>query len=112
VVLEKLPHMVALPQLKEACMSFSDIPWWIYALLLWYACGIYTVGALFAAIVWDREPLPEDRHWGWLLALAGPFLWIYVRWLRPEDLKKGFVFTKRGAARLRKKVDRHYTCSR
>jgi hypothetical protein len=89
-------------------MSLFGIPWWVFGFALWYAFGVYTIGSVLAAIVWDRNPLPPDRYWGWIVALLGPILLVYVLYFRPEDLRKGLVFTKRGEARLKKKVDQRY----
>ncbi len=84
-------------------MSFSDFPPWVYALLVWYAFGVWAVGALFAGIVRDREPLPIKQRWAvWLFALGGVVLFIYVAC--NGYVQKGFVLTEHGARRLRKKI--------
>lgn len=76
---------------------------WIFTFLIWYALGVWAVGALFAGMIWDREPLPRSERWAvWLFALGGVPLFIYVAC--NGYVQKGFVLTERGAARLRKKI--------
>jgi hypothetical protein len=90
---------------KRICMST-----FIGAFLVWYALGIAAVGALFAGMVWDGEELPtKGRHWVWIFALLGGFLFATVLLLRSGDFRRGFVLTDRGAKRLKEKIERRRT---
>ena len=88
-------------------MSLSDIPIWVYVLFFWYACGIYAMGSVWAAMAWEKDPLPtKGQYWFWVIALLGGFLLFYA-WLI-GDLRKGFTLPGYWARRLKKKVDRHH----
>lgn len=75
---------------------------WYPLMLLWYLIGVLANAQFVATELWQGNVKDPERYF-WLIALAGPALWMLVS--SNGDTGNGFVFPGYTANRLRAHVE-------